>query len=173
MLMQFTDSDFRETEHMAELIKFCDTADIRTLEQITEEIYRHQPFLISLFLGYKDDIDAIQLDEFLRILIIIWLFFRNAQSVKRTPITEKMYEARAKKNIQFLQYLDGEPQGKTKGKTTDINLGILQSKALFTALLFKIKEGPALKKLIPESSAIMLLALKSLIECFEEIIKPE
>ncbi len=170
--MKFTDKDFRETEQMAEFIKFCDTADMRTLEQITDEIYRYQPFLISLFLGYKDDIDAFQHDEFLRILIIIWLFFRDHQSVKQTKITEKMYEARGNQNIQFLQYLDGEPDEKTKGQTTEINLGVLKSKALFTAVLFKVKEGPALKKLNPESSAIMLLGLKSLIECFEDIAKP-
>ncbi len=86
--MKFTNKDFRETEQMAEFIKFCDTADMRTLEQISDEIYRYQPFLISLFLGYKDDIDAFQHDEFLRILIIIWLFFRDHQSVKQTKITE-------------------------------------------------------------------------------------
>lgn len=170
-LMQFTDTDFGQTDRVAELVRFCDTADIKTLEQVTDEIYRHQPFLISLFMGYKDDVDMLQLDEVLRVLIIIWLFFKEHENVKSSKITVNTFEARQMKNVRFLKYLDGEPSKQDQDNIIDANLGALESKALFTAVLFKFKEGPALKKLHPEPSGIMLLGMKSLIECFEDISK--
>lgn len=169
--MQFTDTDFQQTNQVAELIRFCDTADIKTLEQLMDEIYRHQPFLISLFMGYKEEVDMLQLDEILRVLIIIWLFFRANENVKRSKITVRMFENMERKNVSFLKYLEGEPAGQAHQDTTAANLGALQSKALFTAVLFKIKQGSALKKLNPEISGIILLGLKSLIECFEDISK--
>lgn len=167
--MQFTDTDFQETEQVAQIVLFCDQADNQTLEQVADEIYRYQPFLISIFLGYKDDVDIFQHDELLRVLIIIWLFFKDRPNVKRTKITEKMFEAKQRKNAQFLKYLEGEPNQKTKEQTTDLNLGALKSKALFSVVLFKIKDGAALKKLDIEFIGIILLGMKSLIECFEQI----
>ena len=170
--MQFTNTDFEETKKVADLIKFCDTADNATLEKVTDQIYVHQPFVLSLFLGYKDEVDIFQLDEVLHILIIIWLFFRDRKNVRQNRITQKMFEGREKKNMAFLQYLEGEPD-KQKDQILEGNLGALQSKALFTMVLFKFKEGPALKKLDPKLSGIMLIGMKSLIECFEQISKPK
>lgn len=169
--MQFTKTDFEETSQVAEIIKFCDAADLKTLEQVADEIYRYQPFVISIFLGFKDDVDIYQHDELLRILLIIWLFFQNRKNVKRAQITEKQFEARQRKNAAFLKYLDGEPKQVQEQATAD-NLGALKSKALFTVFLFKLKEGPALKKLDPELSGIILVGMKSLIESFEELSEP-
>lgn len=170
--MQFTNTDLEETKKVAEIIKFCDTADLKTLEQVADQIYRYQPFVISIFLGYKDEVDIYQHDEILRILIIIWSFFKDRKNVKSTQITEKQFEARQRKNVAFLKYLQGEPR-QAQPQTTADNLGALKSKALFTAVLFKLKEGPALKEVDAELSPIILLGMKSLIESFEELSKPK
>ena len=171
--MQFTKTDLEENRQVAEIIQFCDTADLNALEQIADQIYRYQPFLISIFLGYKDEVDVFQHDEIMRILIIIWRFFQDKKNVKRKQITVKKFEARQRKNVAFLKYLEREPSGQAQKQTTADNLGALKSKALFTAVLFKLKEGPALKKLDPELSGIILVGMKSLIESFEELSKPK
>ena len=170
--MQFTKTDFQQTDQVAEIIKFCDTADLKTLEQIADQIYRYQPFLISIFLGFKDQVDVYQHDEILRILLIIWLFFKDHKNVKHTQITQKQFETRQRKNAAFLNYLGGESEQVQKHTTAD-NLGALKSKALFTAVLFKIKQGPALKTLEPQLPGIILVGMKSLIEAFEELTKPK
>ncbi len=73
--MQFADSDFQQVNQVAQLINFCDAADNKTLEQIVDEIYRHQPFLRSLFIGDKDVLDMAGFGEVLRLLILVYLFF--------------------------------------------------------------------------------------------------
>lgn len=169
--MKFADKDFSESSNVAEIIKFCEQADNKKLEKITDEIYRHQPFLISLFLGYKNDIDMMQMDEVLRVLIIIWLFFRNQINAKQIKISINRFEEKQKINIRFLKYLEGESSEQSKIQTTEMNLDNLKSKALFTAVLFKLREGKALKKLDNNISAMMTLGMKSLIECFDDIIE--
>jgi len=169
--MKLSPQDFQQTKQIANIIKYCDKADLKSLEQITDEIYRHQPFLLSLFLGYREDVNQYELDEILRILIIIWLFFRYQPNVKKTRISMKMFDNRQKKNVTFLRYLDGEKSQHSKNQLILDNLGALKSKALFTAVLFKVNEGAALKKLDKNISGIMILGMKSLIECFEQICK--
>jgi hypothetical protein len=44
-------------KNVSELVDFCATADNATLEKIVDQIHTHQPFVVSLFLGYKDDVD--------------------------------------------------------------------------------------------------------------------
>lgn len=166
--MKFTDTDAQESNQVAEFIKFCDTADNATLEKISDEIYLYQPFVLSLFLGFKDEVDIFQLDEILRIFLIIWLFFRDRENVKKKKITEKIFEARQRKNLQFLQYMQDLPIKQDRDQALNYNLGALKSKALF-----KFKEGPTLKKLETARSALMLIGIKSLIECFEHISRPK
>jgi len=168
--MDFSDNDFKETEQVAEIIRFCDTAGIKVLEQVVDDIYRYQPFLISIFLGYKDDVTTSQHDEILRILIIIWLYFKEKQVVKQQAISLPLFEKKEQQNIHFLQYLEGDASWEAQQITTTLNLGLLQSKALFTAVLFKIKDGATLKQLDTNTAAIILLGMKSLIEAFEEIV---
>lgn len=170
--MQIAEDNPVQRQKVAQAVHFCDNADLKTLEQITDEIYHHQPFLISLFLGYKDEVDPYQHDEILRTLIIIWLYFRENKNVKRKKITAGMFEAMEEKNIRFLKYLEGEPTIQAQALTTLNDLKQLKSLGLFTAVLFKVKEGKALSKLPDDEAAIILVGLKSLIECFEKISKP-
>jgi hypothetical protein len=172
--MQITQDNPVQRQKVAQAVHFCDKADLKTLEQITDEIYHHQPFLISLFLGYKDEVDPYppQADEILRTLIIIWLYFRENKNVKRKKITADMFEVMEEKNIRFLKYLEGEPTIQAQALTTLNDFKQLKSLELFTAVLFKIKEGKALSKLPDDEAAIILVGLKSLIECFSKISKP-
>lgn len=169
MQMDFTSKDFEQTEQVARIVQLCDKADIEELERIVDEIYKYQPFVISMFLGYKDDMTPYQHDEILRVLIIIWLFFKSNKNVKRRKINVALFEKKQQKNVQFLQYLSGEPSNEAQLLTTGLNLGQLKSKALFTAVLFKIREGKTLKKLEQRTSNIILLGMKSLIETFEHV----
>ena len=145
--MNFTSEDFEQTEQVARIIQFCDKTETKQLVGIVDEIYKHQPFVISIFLGYKDDMTPHQHDEILRILIMIWLFFKSNKNVEQHKISVALFEKIQKQNAQFLQYLDGEPSYQAQEETTGLNLSQLKSKALFTAVLFKVKEGKTLKNL--------------------------
>ncbi|WP_367390126.1 hypothetical protein [Lewinella sp. LCG006] len=157
-------------KNVSELVDFCANVDNATLEKVVDQIYTHQPFVVSLFLGYKDDVDMFQLDELLRILIVIWLFFEDHPRVKQKRITQKMFEARQKKNVTFLDYMDGEPSQSAKNQLVAENLKALHSKELWTMVFYKFKEGAALKTLDPQLSGIILIGMKSLMECFEEVV---
>ncbi|MFT4761517.1 MAG: hypothetical protein ACI9LN_003500 [Saprospiraceae bacterium] len=56
--MNFTKNDFRQTEEIAKIIQFCDGANNKQLEEVVDDIYQNQPFLISFFLRYRDDVST-------------------------------------------------------------------------------------------------------------------
>jgi len=120
--MDFTSDDFKQTGQVASIIQFCDKADMGQLGRIVDEIYKYQPFVISMFLGYKDDMNPYQHDEILRVLIIIWLFFKSNKNVERRKINVALFEKKQKQNVQFLQYLSGESSYKAQELTTGLNL---------------------------------------------------
>jgi hypothetical protein len=104
-------------------------------------------------------------------LIITWLFFKDNQNVKRQQINISLFEKKQKNNIQFLNYLSGKDSWNAQQSSTDINLSLLKSKALFTAVLSKVKQGKTLQKLDEHTGGIIILSMKSLIEAFEEVYK--
>ena len=167
--MSFTNQDFKEPTKLASIISFCEQADNKTLEQVVAEIHKYQPFLISIFLGYKEDVTPHQHDEIIRILIIIWLFFKDQKGVKKQKINESQFEQQQLKNAQLIQYLHGEPTLQAQQLTTDLNLDQLRSKALFSAVLFRVLDGKHLQSLEEETRGVFILSMKSLIECFETI----
>ena len=93
------------------------------------------------------------------------------KNVERRKINVALFEKKQKQNVQFLQYLSGESSYQAQELTTGLNLSQLKSKALFTAVLFKIKKGETLKNLEQHTSAIIILGMKSLIEAFENVCK--
>ncbi len=71
MTLKLTDKDFSEVKKVAEIIKEVDHSNISELVNSFEEIEKYQPFLISLLLGFKDQLNRIELDELANKLIII------------------------------------------------------------------------------------------------------
>jgi len=170
--MQPISEDPAQLQKVAQIVHYCDTADLKTLEQIADEIYQYQPFLISLFLGYKDDVDPLQHDKILRVIIIIWLYFRDSKNARRKKITEGMFEAQEKKHLHFLKYFEGEPTEQAKSQLTLQDLKNLKSIELMALVWGRVLQGPALKKMEAETKGITLIGFKALIECFEKISKP-
>ena len=170
--MQPIPEDPAQLQKVAQIVHYCDTADLKTLEQVADEIYQYQPFLISLFLGYKDDVDPLQHDEILRIIIIIWLYFRDNKQVKRNKINERMFEAQEKKHLHFLKYFEGEPTEQAKSQLTLQDFKNLKSIELMALVWGRALQGPALKNMDTYNAGITLIGFKALIECFEKISKP-
>ncbi len=169
MTLKLTENDFREVEKVAEIIKEVEHSNIPELVNSFEEIESYQPFLISLLLGYKDQLDKIELDELANTLIIIWRFYQNYPKTMEVSITADLYQNFDEKNIRFLNYLTGEPNEEAKLKTIALDLDSLKSKALLTGLFYRYNENKNLSSMEKGLKGEVLLGLKSLIQCFDSI----
>ncbi|WP_430936774.1 hypothetical protein [Saccharicrinis sp. 156] len=135
----------------------------------SDKISQQQPFLISLILGYRYDLKSLELEEIMKIIFLIWEFFKEYHQTETEKITEPQFMRIQQRNVHMLKYFEGEQSKKSKLEVISADLENLKSKALFTGVIFQFNQKIALLNMKNETRGIILVGLKSLIECFEEI----
>ena len=167
--MNISKQDKIEIEKINAILTLIDNIDNNKANTITDEINKYQPFLISLMLGYRLDMQPEQTEDIIKIVFLIWEFFKECNGIKNKKLTEDQFERLQKRNIGLLKYLEGEPESDEKRYVTSSDLGNLRSKALLTGIFYRFKNQKSLIEMDVETKGIVLIGLKSLIECFEEI----
>jgi hypothetical protein len=168
--MEITRNDFRETEVVAEIINFVDSVDIPWFDRESDILNQKQPFFISLFLGYSFDLNKEELGEVIKVIFIIWKYFKDNEKVMTTKVTKEQYERITLRNAHMLKYMEGEPTEKEKSAIIDLDLGQMKSKALLTGIFFRFITNKTLAGIKNRKGGIILIGMKTLIECMEEIV---
>lgn len=110
----------------------------------SDVIAEKQPFIISLLLGYQIDLEEDQLDDILRVLLLIWEFFKDKQQHSGKQIRAAQFDRIQNRNAEMLK-----------------------SKALFSGVMFLFDHLQPLARMSMYEKGIILVGMKSLIECFE------
>jgi len=152
-------------EHIAAIIAKVDTIDI---EAQYDQIFKKQPFLLSLLIGYQKDLTIEEFGQINKLILMIWEYFKENQNVKRTKMTQTQFEKAQDRNIHLLKYLQEDSQ---QLKTIASDLEHLKSKDLLSGLFFQFQSQKILSDMSIEIKAIIMIGMKSIIECFEEIKK--
>jgi hypothetical protein len=126
--------------------------------------------LLSLLLGYHHDLITRELDEIIKVYLIIWEYFKDKRNIKKRQLTEIQFEEAQKINIDFFKYLDAEKSKEDFINTISLDLENIKSKALIAGILFRFNTTPILSNIKGDLKGILLVGIKSLIECFEEIV---
>lgn len=134
---------------------------------IINDINKHQPFMLSMLMGYQLDLNADQFDGVTQMIFVMWEYFKDKKNAKKVQISLEQYERHQAKQIQFFKYLEGVTKQKNIKDTTALDLGHLKSKALYAYMVgsfigSEFAVNTALK-------GILLIGMRSLIDCFEEI----
>lgn len=166
--MKHTRNDINEMARIESLLKKIDADDIAYLDTISDEINQKQPFLLSLLLGYQNDISVLELEELLRIYLLIWNFFRNHPNVQTQKITEAMFEQMQDRNISMLRNTAAEAAYQ-KSMVFEKDLQNIASKALMSTIWVRFTTRPVLTNMEMKTKSIIMIGIKSLIECFEAL----
>lgn len=169
-MIKLSGKDFAETDEVGELLKRIDSVDKKYVSSAYEELEQFQPFLLSLLLGYHLDLNTSELDEIIKVYLIVWEYFKDKRNIKKRQLTDMQFEEAQKRNIDFFQYLDAEKSEKDFINTISIDLRTIKSKALIAGILFRFDTTPVLSNLKSDLKGMVLIGIKSLIECFEEIV---
>lgn len=167
--MDFKQKDFSEAIDLAKLQIRMDTIDAEYVNLISDEIFQKQPFFLTTLLGYRFDLTPIELEEIMKIYFLIWEYFRTNTKVQTVKVTETYFESILNTNLALLIFAEAESNEEEKAKLFSSNLGNLKSKALFTSVLYRFDESPVLLNMEAEKKDIILIGIKSFIECFETI----
>ena len=167
--MIISQEDKNETAKITQLIYKIDNIDEVYVNSESEIISQKQPFLISLLLGYRLDLKENELEEIMKIVFIIWEYFKSFKQTHKIKVSDKQFEKIQRRNINMLKYFDGEYGQSAKYNFVESDLRHLNSKALFTGILFQFNHKKSLIEMNSEEKGIILIGMKSLIECFDEI----
>lgn len=106
--MTETKKEKLESARVVQLIKKVATIDGAYVNNESETIAMKQPFLISLLLGYRLDMKETELEEVMRIIFLIWEYFKGFKQIGQIRISERQYERLKLRNINMLKYFEGE-----------------------------------------------------------------
>lgn len=165
----FTQNDFTETGILAESIKKIDQIDSDYVNSISDEIFRCQPFFLSVLLGHRVDVSMEELDEIIKIYFLVWEFFRLKPNIQTKKLTESNFNKILNRNIQMLKYSEGESEEKDKIEIFSYDLQNLKSKSLMSSVFFRFNERPTLMNMEIQKKGSIMIGIKSFIECFDTI----
>lgn len=168
--MKISGKDLRDTERVAEIINSVDGRDISFYDRESDVLVQKQPFFISLILGYRFDLTQEELGEVIKVIFIIWEYFKGHDKARKIQVTKEQYDRILVRNAHMLKYLEGEPTEKQKSAIIGSDLDQLKSKALLTGIFFRFKTNKTLLGIQSEKAGIILIGMKTLIECMEEIV---
>jgi hypothetical protein len=167
--MIISKEDKEENLKVGQLIKKIELIDENYVNAESDIISQKQPFLISLILGYRFDLKPLELEEIMKIIFLIWEFFKKHHRAEIAKITETQFLRIQQRNVHMLKYFEGEQSKNSKLEVISADLENLKSKSLFTGVIFQFNQKVALLNMKTKTRGIILVGLKSLIECFEEI----
>lgn len=167
--MDFSQRDFAETHLVADYIKRIDAMDAKYVDVASDEIFLKQPFFLSVLLGYRFDVSSLELEEIMKIYFMIWEYFKSSPGVQTTQVSEDFFERIQAKTIKLLSYLEVETSQQKKERIISADLSSFRSKALITAVLFLYQSRPVLLQMKENVRAIVLINIRSFIECFESL----
>ncbi|GAF05992.1 hypothetical protein [Saccharicrinis fermentans] len=165
--LNFTDNDFKEARAIAELIKKIDQIDADYVNSVSDEIYKLQPFYLTVLLGHRLDVSMEELEEIMKIYFLVWEYFRLKPNLQRKQVTESLYSKIQKRNLEMLKYSEGELKDIDKKEVYSYDLQNLKSKSLLTAIMYRFKERRMLINMDFEKKGAIMIGIKSFIECFE------
>ncbi len=167
--MKFTQQDFDEIDTLAKLTKKIDNINATYVNTVSDDIYKKQPFLLSILLGYHNDVTPLELEELMKIYFLIWEYFKDNKNIQTKKLTEQLFEDYHNRNIQMLRYIDSEDLDQ-QTIVYKQELQNLKSKALMTAILYRLNSRSGLIEMNSQTKGIILIGIKAFIECFETIV---
>lgn len=147
-----------------QLLNKIEQIDGKYVNKESDLISKKQPFLISLLLGYRFDVKKLELEELMKIIFLIWEYFKTSPQIGKTKISKSQFERIQKRNVHMLKYFQGEQGQSAQLELIASNLEHLKSKVLFSEVIIQFNKKDALLNMNGETKGIILVGLKSLIE---------
>lgn len=162
--------DFRAVPEISALLDRILGMSAATFNQLSGEIYRHQPILISSVLGYQADGMPVNAVGGIRyIYSLIWLRFEGRPQVKKEKITASMLDQAAERNAAFLKYWQGEASPEALIETLQQSLSQVKEKALFAWMIHYVLQGAVFQQVEPDKKHQLIFDLKCMLDCLEDI----
>ncbi len=131
-------------------------------------IYACQPFLISLAMGIASEVKPPAGDEFIKMVFLIWEYFKEDAPIRRKMITPEQFECIRSRHIAMMLYA-GKEKSRSRKDIYARDTGLVRSQALLSILFNEALDNRILAGMDQTDRSIIMMGMKCLVECFEEI----
>ena len=143
--------------------------DLPYINLLMDEIKDSQPFLGSCMLGHTADFKSEEIDSVLILHLLVWAAHRDKRVCRKTAITARQFNKIMDRNIAFFKYLEKEEGTPAFREAVSEDSGKNNHGTLMAFINLPFYEWPSLMNMNQQNKSILILSLKSFIECFEEI----
>lgn len=155
-----------QAEIISQLVLKIEQMDAAYMDNISNEIYKFQPFYLSTLLGFSKDVSNEELGELMKVYFLVWESFRSKPGVKKKKVKEKDFARVFKKIGLALE------QGSNTGFITpppSQNVYKINSKELLNAVLQTFNKKRVFVLMDPQMRLVAMLGIIAFIECFEKL----
>lgn len=131
--------EVKELERVLELEKKIDSIGPQYVDDMSTEIFKYQPFYLSVLLGYRMDVTPLELDELLRVYFLVWEYFRTSDGPLKKIVTQAQFEKAEDQMVAMLQYSEGVSQN-DKGDVFEKDIDTLKSKVLMGVVVSRFQK---------------------------------
>ena len=167
--MQINAKQLDDTERVFDIMFRLDNIDVAGAEKISDEIFQKQPFFLTALLGLRHDISMVELEEIIKIYLLIWEYFKRKPRAQSVKITQESFEKRLLNNAHMFMYVDKEDNERVKKEIFENDLNSIKSGALLAIILLRLNSRPILQNMNSENKGIIITGIKTFIECFEAL----
>ncbi|MBK9448095.1 MAG: hypothetical protein IPN95_01495 [Bacteroidetes bacterium] len=154
--------------HLEKLFQRADQlTDKQRLAMVTD-FERCQHFLEDMLEGYEFDLEPPALEAMAQCYFVIWEHFKDKKNSQKRAIAESQFIRLHKRNLQAIQASDNP------GNPAFSTLFVFQNPAsvlLMEGIQKRFEGKPELQTLPLFTRTELLLDLRSLIDCFEEVTR--
>ena len=102
--MKITTQDYAQIQSVNQISEKLDKIDEKYILQEGDLIVHHHPFFMSLKIGYNVDFKPTELEEIMKLILMIWEYFKAENKFSFKKVTESQFQKMQKRNINFLSY---------------------------------------------------------------------
>jgi len=173
MEMQFTPAESAELALIYEILNKLKSASDQDLKGLAlDEMDKKQPALQNLarFLYMEKKFSMEQMLEITRLLVLIWLYYKDRLSDPKIKITDPLYVEMRKKHELLMDGMHGKSAEHNK-KVLNDHLKVYPGRFLYGQVQQAVfhEKSNKLSTLSKKNKAYLLSHLKIIMDCFESL----
>lgn len=169
MQIELDQNDTNDITKVAELVIKLAQIDADYVNNAADEIFRYQPFYLTVLIGYRFNLSTEELEEIMKSYFLIWEYFKSNPNIKRKKVTEDQYNKIEDRHIEMLKYSEEEIDVNARDILYVQDIQNVKSKALLSAIFGDFNSKPVLLKMDIQTKFSIIIGIKCFIECFETI----
>lgn len=165
-----TPLDYRQAQEVTALLRKIESAanDADYINGTFDDMINCQPIIHSLIGEHRQEQSMAELDQTVTLYFLVWEYFRTDGRIRTTAVSEEAYLHEEDLAVAFFQQLGKVSPGE-KDRMTDADLNAFRAKALLGMILIRFETQPVLIGMEGPKKINLMVALRTLIRCFEQL----